>query len=183
MGCSPAVDIRPWCALGGSKTLTARLCAEFQSYNTRPVLGFDFSVDQPRFTEFLPALATSASKVMFGDKWRCSTNLQTMTATRRWWTLATAFSRPSSQLCATLISRLKFGATRYALLCFSSPPLTSHQSNRTGRYEIGSQRSPSFQSITRQSQEGESLGRYLRQTIASYFPCASRSFLPAYKIL
>jgi hypothetical protein len=43
------------------KTLSARLCAEFQSYNTRPVLGFDLSVDQPRFAEFLPTLVTAAS--------------------------------------------------------------------------------------------------------------------------
>jgi len=43
------------------KTLSARLCAEFQRYNTRPVLGFDLGTDPPRFTEFLPTLATSAS--------------------------------------------------------------------------------------------------------------------------
>ena len=43
------------------KTLSARLCIEFQSSNARPVLGFDLGADPPGFAEFLPALATSAS--------------------------------------------------------------------------------------------------------------------------
>jgi hypothetical protein len=43
------------------KTLTARLVAEFQQANDRPVAAFDLGTDEPALAEFLPDLATPAS--------------------------------------------------------------------------------------------------------------------------
>jgi hypothetical protein len=43
------------------KTLTARLCVEFQHANGRPVVAFDLGSHAPDLAEFLPAFATPAS--------------------------------------------------------------------------------------------------------------------------
>jgi hypothetical protein len=43
------------------KTLTARLCVEFQRANGRPVVAFDLGSHRPDLVEFLPAFATLAS--------------------------------------------------------------------------------------------------------------------------
>jgi hypothetical protein len=43
------------------KTLTARLCVEFQHANERPVAAFDLGTDAPALAEFLPAFTTPAA--------------------------------------------------------------------------------------------------------------------------
>ena len=46
---------------GVGKTLTARLCIEFQHANERPVAAFDLGSDGPGLAAFLPEFATPAS--------------------------------------------------------------------------------------------------------------------------